>query len=100
MAGWPGFFHNGPRLGDSGIKRAARAFGRPDRRPAASIVNANPAHDHNLNLVDRDPFGGIHRPWVLDPMNPTNAATTGVDATNNVEQVTVLGPAVATILSR
>lgn len=49
---------------------------------AVTLVN-----DLDLELVD--PNGGIHRPWILNPASPANAATTGVDSRNVVEQVVV-----------
>lgn len=49
---------------------------------AVTLVN-------NLDLQLVDPNGGIHRPWILNPASPANAATTGVDNRNVVEQVVV-----------
>ncbi|MDX1910995.1 MAG: S8 family serine peptidase [Saprospiraceae bacterium] len=37
-----------------------------------------------------------HLPWVLDPANPANAATTGDNTRDNVEQVLLLTPATGT----
>lgn len=37
-----------------------------------------------------------HFPWVLDPANPTNAATTGDNTRDNVEQVLLLTPSAGT----
>ena len=56
-------------------------------------VNASPALVNNLDLVLVEPGGTLHRPWVLNPANPSAAATTGVDSVNNVEQVEVDSPA-------
>ena len=56
-------------------------------------VFANPALVNNLDLWLVAPDGStIHRPWILDPNNPANNATTGTDSLNNVEQVYVSNP--------
>ena len=39
------------------------------------------------------PTGSIYYPWILDPANPANAATTGDNYRDNVEQVYVENPA-------
>jgi hypothetical protein len=60
-------------------------------------VNANPALVNNLDLVLVEPNGTTtHLPWVLDPANPSNNATTGTDSINNVEQVQVNNPTAGT----
>ncbi len=48
---------------------------------------------NDLDLVVTAPNGTRYYPWVLDPGNPSANATTGVDKTNNVEQVYVASPA-------
>jgi uncharacterized repeat protein (TIGR01451 family) len=59
--------------------------------------NAVPALVNNLDLVLVAPDGSTnHRPWVLNPANPTAHATRGVDSINNVEQVLVNNPATGT----
>jgi uncharacterized repeat protein (TIGR01451 family) len=59
--------------------------------------NAVPALVNNLDLVLVAPDGSTnHRPWVLNPTNPTANATRGVDSINNVEQVLVNNPAAGT----
>lgn len=66
--------------------------------PASLVINAgtlNPAganylvNDLNLRLDD-----GVTTffPWVLDPANPANAAGTGNNTRDNVEQILVLNP--------
>jgi uncharacterized repeat protein (TIGR01451 family) len=66
-----------------------------DDEPGA--VNANPALVNNLNLVLVEPNGTTtHLPWVLNPANPSNNATTGTDNVNNLEQVEVNNPAAGT----
>ena len=39
------------------------------------------------------PTGTIYYPWILDPANPANAATTGDNYRDNVEQVYIENPA-------
>ena len=55
---------------------------------------------NDLDLVLVDPNGGLHYPWVLDPVNPADAATTGIDRLNNMEQVVVSSPAAGTWMIR
>ncbi len=51
---------------------------------------------NDLDLELEAPGGGIYRPWVLNPSNPSVNATTGVDHLNNVEQVQVASAAAGT----
>ena len=52
--------------------------------------NASHALVSDLDLILRDPDGGIHYPWTLDPDNPSAPAVrTKSDHINNVEQVLV-----------
>jgi fibronectin type 3 domain-containing protein len=51
---------------------------------------------NDLDLELEAPGGGIYYPWLLDPSNPSNNATTGADHLNNVEQVEVSSPATGT----
>jgi subtilisin-like proprotein convertase family protein len=60
--------------------------------PAAAL-NVATQLVNNLDLELVAPNGDIQRPWVLDPNNPANAATRGVDNLNNEEQVQVQNPA-------
>lgn len=55
----------------------------------AAAANASVALINNLDLWLEDPNGGIHRPWILNPSSPANAATRNVDNRNVVEQVVV-----------
>jgi hypothetical protein len=55
-------------------------------RGAAQLVN-------NLDLSLVSPTGAVLRPWILDPANPGNAASTGVDNLNVVEKAEVKSPA-------
>lgn len=51
---------------------------------------------NNLDLRLIAPDGTIHFPWLLDPNNPSIAATTGIDSVNNIEQVYVNNPSSGT----
>lgn len=70
--------------------------------PASPTVN-NGANDpaganylvNNLDLRIDGPSSTFF-PWVLDPANPGNAATTGDNNRDNVEQVLLLNPAAGT----
>lgn len=44
---------------------------------------------NDLDLRVMSPDGATNFPWVLDPLNPTNAATRGDNILDNVEQVVV-----------
>ena len=48
---------------------------------------------NDLDLEVVAPNATVYRPYILDPNNPANAATTGVDSVNNQEQVVVSSPA-------
>jgi hypothetical protein len=61
-----------------------------DDAPAALAAATQLVNDLDLTVVAPD--GTVHRPWVLDPANPGNSATRGVDSLNNQEQVVVDNP--------
>lgn len=42
---------------------------------------------NDLNLVVQDQSGNVFLPWVLDPSNPSRAATRGVNSRDNVEMI-------------
>jgi len=48
---------------------------------------------NDLDLEVVSPSATVYRPYILDPNNPANPATTGVDSVNNQEQVVVTSPA-------
>ena len=58
-----------------------------DDVPAATGAAVTLVNNLDLELVD--PNGGIHRPWVLNPVSPSAAATRTVDNRNVIEQVVV-----------
>ncbi len=65
-----------------------------------ATFNADPTLINNLDLQLIMPSGVITRPWILDPANPANNATRGVNNRDNQEQVTVLTPEKGTWLVR
>ena len=65
-----------------------------------ATLNANPALINNLDLELVAPSGTIWRPWILDPANPANNATRGVNNRDNEEQVTVPSPEIGTWIVR
>jgi hypothetical protein len=68
--------------------------------PAPQTITAVDPSDlmlvNDLDLRITDPNTIEHKPWVLDPAQPTNAATTGDNIRDNVEQVLVSAPAAGT----
>lgn len=52
-----------------------------------ATAGASLALINDLDVEVEDPAGGTHQPWILDPLNPSVAATTGRDSLNNIEQV-------------
>lgn len=59
--------------------------------PAGSLASIKKlVNDLDLSLIGPD--GTVFYPWILDPDNPANAATTGIDSLNNQEQVAVNNP--------
>jgi len=67
-------------------------------RDVAAAVNANPALVNDLDMTITDPSASIYSPWVLDhsadPVLLNNPATRGADHLNNMEQVTIVNPAI------
>lgn len=52
-------------------------------------ANANKDLVNDLDLILIAPDLTEYLPWLLDPSNPSNAATNGIDNVNNIEQVVV-----------
>jgi len=59
--------------------------------PAGSLASIKKLVN-DLDLSLQAPDGTVFSPWILDPDNPANAATTGIDSLNNQEQVVVNNP--------
>lgn len=57
---------------------------------APALDPADPMLVHDLDLrLEALATSTVHMPWVLDPQNPVNVATTGDNVLDNVEQVYV-----------
>lgn len=65
----------------------------PGTPPAFTVDPADLmlVNDLDLRLVHQS--SSAHQPWVLDPASPSNAATTGDNFRDNLEQVMVASPA-------
>lgn len=72
----------------------------PGEVPALSVDPTNLMLINDLDLRLIDSSGGTNFPWVLDPANPTNAATTGDNYRDNVEQVYIASPTSGTYTVR
>ncbi len=57
----------------------------------AATANAEPALVNNLDLSVIN-GATTSLPWLLDPVNPSSPATTGIDNVSNIEQVVLLNP--------
>lgn len=56
-----------------------------DMKATTALVN-------DLNLLLIAPDGTEYRPFILDPMNPSTPATTGIDNLNTIEQIVIETP--------
>lgn len=65
--------------------------------PAVSLDPTNRMLVNDLDLRVVAPNGTTNFPWVLNPATPTNAATTGDNIRDNVEQVVISNPATNSI---
>lgn len=60
---------------------------------AAAVDNNTPKLVNDLDVVMIDPIGGAtYQPWVMNPALPGNAASTGSNHVDNVEQIDVAAP--------
>lgn len=65
----------------------------PSEVPTFSVDPTNLTLINDLDLRVIDPSGSTtNYPWILDPSSPTNAATTGDNFRDNVEQVYIASP--------
>lgn len=62
----------------------------PELAPSVDPTNLVLINDLDLRVVS--PSGATNFPWALDPANPANAATTGDNFRDNVEQVLIASP--------
>jgi autotransporter-associated beta strand protein len=67
----------------------------PPGTAKSGLNNTNLALVNNLNLRVIGPNGTTNFPFILDPANPGNYATTGDNFRDNVEQVHIENPGVA-----
>ncbi len=66
----------------------------PAASPSTQILNDTTprlVHDLDIRLIRLDDQS-VFEPWILDPANPANAATTGDNRRDNVEQVKIASP--------
>ncbi|MBI5061540.1 MAG: S8 family serine peptidase, partial [Candidatus Aenigmarchaeota archaeon] len=77
----------------SGWKRLRVTLAWDDKPGSTTAANSLV---NNLDLYVIAPNGTVYKPWILNPAIPANAATTGVDSRNNLEQVEVANPASGT----
>ncbi len=67
----------------------------PEMLPAPALDSTNRmlVNDLDLRLVYESDSGNVTNfPWVLNPLNPTNATTRGINRVDNVEQVVIENP--------
>jgi len=73
----------------------------PPGTPTSSKLNpTNHMLVNDLDLRVVSPTGVTNYPWVLNPNSPANAATTGDNTVDNVEQVSIPNPTSGTYLMR
>lgn len=60
--------------------------------PAWAVDPTTPMLVRDLDVRIIGPTGTTHYPWVLNPSSPANAATTGDNVRDNVEQVYIASP--------
>lgn len=68
----------------------------PEATPISSssttvLNNRTPRLINDLDIKVENK-GTVYQPWILDPVNPTKAATTGNNTLDNVEQVFIANP--------
>jgi hypothetical protein len=64
----------------------------PGTPPAFSLDPANLMLVNDLDLRIQKPDNNLEQPYILDPANPANAATTGDNFRDNVEMVHIASP--------
>ncbi|MEI6810358.1 MAG: hypothetical protein WCN95_16685, partial [bacterium] len=77
---------------NSGPIRVTLCWTDPAGIPLTGLDNPAPRLVNDLDLRIIDPLGSTNFPYILDPVNPTNAATTGNNMIDNVEQVRIDSP--------
>ncbi len=65
----------------------------PGNPPAPSLDPSTKMLVNDLDArIIKDSTNNVHKPYVMDPANPSNPATKGDNATDNVEQVNISNP--------
>lgn len=83
----------GTRYGNKPIKVTICWLDAPGSPASAGIVDpSNKMLVRDLDLRVINPSNQTLMPWVLDPANPNNPATTGDNSRDNVEQVFIANP--------
>ncbi len=72
--------------------RATLVWTDPAGTPVFGLNNTTPMLVNDLDLRIISPSGVTNFPWILDPANPSHAATTGDNNLDNVEQVYIADP--------
>ncbi|MBM4163726.1 MAG: hypothetical protein FJ222_04720 [Lentisphaerae bacterium] len=75
--------------------RATLCWTDPAGPPQSGLDTTNRVLVNDLDLRIVGPAGQVHLPYVLTPANPTNAAATGTNQVDTVEQVFIAAPAIA-----
>jgi len=79
--------------GSSSELRATICWTDPPGTPPGNLLNpTTPALVNDLDLRIEASGGALSYPWILDPTDPSAAATTGDNFRDNVEQVVVYNP--------
>lgn len=97
-----GFFEDAVSVGTTKTYDMIVPAGTPEIRVTlawsdiAATAGSAIALVNDLDLSLEDPSGQTHRPFVLNPANPTANATRGTDRRNVMEQATVTAPAAGT----
>ena len=71
---------------------ATLVWSDPAGTPVFGLNNPTPMLVNDLDLRIVSPSGVTNFPWILDPANPSHAATTGDNNLDNVEQVYIADP--------
>lgn len=83
------------RYDGTGPIKVTICWNDPAGTPPAWAVNpTTPMLVRDLDVRVIGPTGTTHYPWVLNPSSPANAATTGDNVRDNVEQVYIESPIV------
>jgi len=82
------------RWDDSSSIRATLCWTDPPASALNSLDNPSPRLINDLDLRIIDPNGSVFYPYVLNPSSPSDAATTGDNVRDNIEQVYIALPSI------